>query len=176
MPLFPAKSTAFSDAVLAASCFWAFSMLEGLPWGLWKTDLPDTNNSKTLAKIWFTLVLTASVVGIFRFGKYFLLFFVEKGHIPSCWLFQGCSLRGSLNLGWSRLAQWSWRLELLSAALMVRICCSRLSLEKLLKLQTGRRSWSLLTSGRCSGQVAACGQGQGLSSLVLSFLSGSPAL
>lgn len=65
MPLYPAKSTSFSDAVLGISCIWAFVTLGGLPW-----DWSDTANVYTsLAKIYFGTSLAACLVGIFRFGS-----------------------------------------------------------------------------------------------------------
>ena len=65
MPLYPAKSTSFSDAVLGISCVWAIVTLGGIPW-----DWSDAINVPTsLAKVYFATTLAAALVGIFRFGK-----------------------------------------------------------------------------------------------------------
>jgi len=65
MPLYPAKSTSFSDAILGISCVWAFVTLGGIPW-----DWSDTANMNTsLAKVYFATTLVASFVGVFRFGS-----------------------------------------------------------------------------------------------------------
>jgi hypothetical protein len=72
MALFPATSTAISDAVLALSCIWAFSSLDGFPWDLLKDKNGGTesaNVSTYLAKVWFALTLAASCVGTVRFGR-----------------------------------------------------------------------------------------------------------
>lgn len=55
MPLVPSKTTAISDAILAASCIWGLYALQG------------TGNH--LAKIWFSLTLVASGIGFVRFCK-----------------------------------------------------------------------------------------------------------
>jgi len=65
MPLFPAKSTSFSDAILGLSCVWAFVTLEGMPWR-WNDD-SDVYTS--MAKVYFATTLAAAFVGIFRFGS-----------------------------------------------------------------------------------------------------------
>lgn len=65
MPLYPAKSTSFSDAVLGISCVWAIVTLGGIPW-----DWSDAVNVPTsLAKVYFATTLAAALVGIFRFGS-----------------------------------------------------------------------------------------------------------
>ena len=89
MPLYPAKSTSFSDAVLGISCIWAFVTLGGLPW-----DWSDTANVYTsLAKIYFGTSLAACLVGIFRFGE-----FIVK-HIHLCLIYFGNIYLDSSSVG-----------------------------------------------------------------------------
>lgn len=71
MPVFPSKSTAISDLVLACSCVWSlYSIYGGMPSiGLKPRDGGMASNN--LASVWFALTLAASLLGAFRFRKLF---------------------------------------------------------------------------------------------------------
>ncbi|KAI9555562.1 hypothetical protein GHT06_018077 [Daphnia sinensis] len=69
MPVFPSKSTAISDLVLACSCIWSlYSIYGGMPSiGLKPRDGGMAANN--LASVWFALTLAASLLGAFRFPE-----------------------------------------------------------------------------------------------------------
>ena len=70
--MFPRKSTAISDIVLALTCIYALVVL---------LQQGDANNNKIFGVIWFTLALASTVIGGFRYGIFHLnlyIFYFQK--------------------------------------------------------------------------------------------------
>ena len=63
--MFPRKSTAISDAVLASTCIYALIVL------VWQHQGQDSSSKNAvLAAIWFALALASTVIGGFRYGNF----------------------------------------------------------------------------------------------------------